>query len=86
MALSAAASTFPGLGGAAGDTHFVTPEIARPWQEVWSEDLVPYRELHAAMPIVMTNHAAYPRTPGKNMPASASPFLDHDCLAQAHRL
>jgi beta-N-acetylhexosaminidase len=65
---------FPGLGGAAGDTHFVTPEIARPWQEIWSEDLAPYRELHAAMPIVMTNHAAYPGTPGKNMPASASRF------------
>jgi beta-N-acetylhexosaminidase len=26
------------------------------------------------MPMVMMNHAAYPRTPGKNMPASASPF------------
>jgi beta-N-acetylhexosaminidase len=65
---------FPGLGGAAGDTHFVTPEIARPWQEVWSEDLMPYRALHADMPIVMTNHAAYPRTPGRNLPASASRF------------
>jgi beta-N-acetylhexosaminidase len=65
---------FPGLGGAAGDTHIVTPEIARPWQEVWNADLAPYRELHAAMPIIMTNHAAYPRTPGKNMPASASRF------------
>jgi beta-N-acetylhexosaminidase len=26
------------------------------------------------MPIIMTNHAAYPRTPGKNEPASASRF------------
>ncbi len=65
---------FPGLGGASGDTHFVTPEITRTWQEIWSEDLVPYRELHAAMPTVMTNHAAYPETPGKNIPASASHF------------
>ena len=65
---------FPGLGGADGDTHFVTPEIARTWQQVWNEDLAPYRELHAAMPIVMTNHAAYPKTPGKHMPASASRF------------
>ena len=65
---------FPGLGGAASDTHFVTPEIGRTWQQIWSEDLVPYRELHAAMPMVMMNHAAYPQTPGKNMPASASPF------------
>jgi beta-N-acetylhexosaminidase len=65
---------FPGLGGAASDTHFVTPEIRRTWQQVWEEDLAPYRELHQQMPIVMTNHAAYPHTPGKDMPASASRF------------
>jgi beta-N-acetylhexosaminidase len=65
---------FPGLGGAASDTHFDTPEIARTWESIWNEDLAPYRELHTAMPIVMTNHAAYPKTPGKNMPASASRF------------
>jgi beta-N-acetylhexosaminidase len=65
---------FPGLGGAASDTHFVTPEIHRTWQQVWIEDLAPYRELHRQMPIVMTNHAAYPGTPGKDMPASASRF------------
>jgi beta-N-acetylhexosaminidase len=65
---------FPGLGGAASDTHFETPEIHRTWKELWKEDLAPYRALHKEMPIVMTNHAAYPETPGKNMPASASPF------------
>jgi beta-N-acetylhexosaminidase len=65
---------FPGLGGAAGDTHFVTPEIERTWQQMWDEDVVPYRELHRAMPVIMMNHAAYPKTPGKNEPASASRF------------
>ncbi len=65
---------FPGLGGAAGDTHFVTPEIQRTQSQVWDEDLVPYRELHRSMPMIMMNHAAYPRTPGKNEPASASRF------------
>ena len=65
---------FPGLGGAASDTHFVTPEIHRTWQQLWDEDLAPYRELHQQMPIVMTNHAAYPASPGKEMPASASRF------------
>ncbi|MGA7341105.1 MAG: beta-N-acetylhexosaminidase [Terracidiphilus sp.] len=65
---------FPGLGGASGDTHFVTPEIGRTWRQIWNEDLVPYRELHAAMPMIMMNHAAYPATPGKNRPASASDF------------
>lgn len=65
---------FPGLGGAAGDTHFVTPEITRTWQQVWEEDLIPYRALHAAMPMIMMNHAAYPETPGGREPASASRF------------
>jgi beta-N-acetylhexosaminidase len=65
---------FPGLGGATGDTHFVTPEIGRNWRQIWNEDLAPYRELHRAMPMVMTNHAAYPATAGANRPASASAF------------
>lgn len=65
---------FPGLGGAASDTHFVTPEIHRTWDQLWNEDIVPYRELHRAMPIVMTNHAAFPQTAGGMVPASASPF------------
>ncbi len=65
---------FPGLGGASGDTHFVMPEIDRTWKQIWNEDLVPYRELHSEMPMIMMNHAAYPATPGKVRPASASAF------------
>jgi beta-N-acetylhexosaminidase len=65
---------FPGLGGASGDTHFVTPSIARTWEQIWNEDLVPYRELHPLMPMIMMNHAAYPATPGAERPASASEF------------
>ena len=65
---------FPGLGGAAGDTHFVTPEIQRSWNQLWNEDLVPYRDLHKAMPMIMINHAAYPQTRSSKEPASASRF------------
>jgi beta-N-acetylhexosaminidase len=65
---------FPGLGGASGDTHFVTPAIERTSQQIWNEDLVPYRVLHAQMPMIMMNHAAYPKTPGKDRPASASEY------------
>jgi beta-N-acetylhexosaminidase len=65
---------FPGLGNAAGDTHFVTPEIGRTFKEMWDEDLVPYRELHKQMPMIMTNHAAYPKTKSGNVPASATSF------------
>jgi len=65
---------FPGLGGGTLDTHVETPAIGRNWEEMWSEDLVPYRELRNDMPIVMMNHAAYPNTPGKELPASVSNF------------
>jgi beta-N-acetylhexosaminidase len=65
---------FPGLGGGKRDSHFETPEIRRGWRELWNEDLVPYRELRNELPMVMVNHAAYPDTPGKEKPASVSPF------------
>ena len=65
---------FPGLGGASGDTHFVTPAIERTEEQIWNEDLVPYRELHAEMPMIMMNHAAYPHTAGGHRPASASAY------------
>ncbi|HEX3890961.1 MAG TPA: beta-N-acetylhexosaminidase [Terracidiphilus sp.] len=65
---------FPGLGGGVVDSHFETPEIRRPWQSIWSDDLAPYRELRDELPTVMVNHAAYPETQSKNAPASASTF------------
>jgi beta-N-acetylhexosaminidase len=71
---------FPGLGSASGDTHFVTPEIRRTFKQIWDEDLVPYRELHKQMPMIMTNHAAYPETKSRNVPASASPFWNSTVL------
>jgi beta-N-acetylhexosaminidase len=71
---------FPGLGSASGDTHFVTPEIRRTFKQIWDEDLVPYRELHKQMPMIMTNHAAYPETKSRNVPASASPYWNSTVL------
>jgi beta-N-acetylhexosaminidase len=65
---------FPGLAGAASDTHFETPEIHRSGEQLWNEDLEPYRALRNEMPMVMMNHAAYPETPSKKVPASASYF------------
>ena len=65
---------FPGLGGASGDTHLLTPSIRRDFEQLWAEDIAPYRDLHRALPIVMINHAAYPKTRSGKTPASASPF------------
>ncbi len=65
---------FPGLGGSNLDSHAETPQIRRAWDDLWREDLTPYRALREAMPMVMVNHASYPDTPSKNLPATASPF------------
>lgn len=65
---------FPGLGGGARDSHQITPMIERPWRALWQEDLAPYRALSAELPMVMVSHAAYPVTPGRDRPASVSPF------------
>jgi beta-N-acetylhexosaminidase len=65
---------FPGLGGGALDSHHDTPAINRSYRELWSEDLVPYRELKRGLPMIMVSHAAYPNTSGRSLPATASPF------------
>lgn len=65
---------FPGLGAGHLDSHAETPQIRRKWEDLWREDLAPYRALRDEMPIVMVNHASYPLTPSKNLPATASPF------------
>jgi beta-N-acetylhexosaminidase len=65
---------FPGLGGGNLDSHAETPQIRRKWEDLWREDLAPYRALREEMPMVMVNHASYPLTPSKNLPATASPF------------
>jgi len=65
---------FPGLGGGTTDSHLETPEIARTSREIWLEDLEPYRTLRNELPMVMVNHAAYPKTPGGARPASVSPY------------
>jgi len=63
---------FPGLGGGTLDSHVETPAIHRTMRDLNREDLAPYRELRDELPMVMVNHAAYPNTPSKNTPASAS--------------
>jgi beta-N-acetylhexosaminidase len=65
---------FPGLGGGTLDSHHDTPAINRSYQDLWRDDLAPYRELRRQLPMIMVSHASYPDTPARNRPASASPF------------
>jgi beta-N-acetylhexosaminidase len=66
------AKHFPGLGGGTLDSHLATPRIGRSFREMWEQDLIPYRRLVAQLPMVMVSHAAYPKTVGKDTPASIS--------------
>jgi beta-N-acetylhexosaminidase len=68
------AKHFPGLGGGTRDSHLETPAILRNSDEIWREDLAPYRNLRDTLPMVMVNHAAYPATMGKSLPASVSHY------------
>ncbi len=68
---------FPGLGGGTLDSHQAMPEIDRGWQQLWEEDLLPYRKLRRRLPFVMVSHASYPRVKApkeKNGPASISKY------------
>ncbi|RRA49439.1 glycoside hydrolase family 3 N-terminal domain-containing protein [Acidipila sp. EB88] len=66
---------FPGLGGGTLDSHHATPHIHRTWQQLWDEDMLPYRELLRLLPIIMVSHASYPRiVQAGDEPASVSHF------------
>jgi beta-N-acetylhexosaminidase len=73
---------FPGLGGANLDTHKELPTIQRDWETMWSEDLLPYREMHKDVPFVMVAHATYPLAMKKDgsTPASLSKWWITDVL------
>jgi beta-N-acetylhexosaminidase len=64
---------FPGLGGGTVDSHIDLPRIERSADEMWREDLLPYRRLRDALPMVMVGHAHYPSLQGAEpRPASLS--------------
>ena len=51
---------FPGLGGGTLDSHLEMPRIGRSFDEMWDQDLRPYRDLAKLLPMVMVAHAWYP--------------------------
>ncbi len=71
---------FPGLGGGKLDSHAMMPEIDRGWEQLWKEDLLPFRKLQRKLPFVMVSHGAYPRVKQSSGPASLSKFWITDIL------
>jgi beta-N-acetylhexosaminidase len=76
---------FPGLGGGTLDSHHAMPSIGRTWNEIWEQDLEPYRALRAELPLVMVNHAAYPKIEPPARPASLSRFWIQEVLREKLR-
>lgn len=68
---------FPGLGGAAADSHSALPTIERPRDEILRSDIAPYTELfskiNARLNAVIIAHAHYPAFDGPApLPSSLS--------------
>jgi beta-N-acetylhexosaminidase len=63
---------FPGLGEGNLDSHHDLPVIDKTLKKMWTEDLVPYRTMHRALPLVMVSHAAFPAITKEKTPASLS--------------
>jgi len=64
---------FPGLGGAAQDSHEQLPTIRRGREQLLSEDILPYKKLQRRVPAVMVSHGHYPAFDGrKRLPATLS--------------
>jgi len=71
---------FPGLGSGQVDSHHATPTIAKPFDQLWQEDLLPYRRLTKLLPMVMVSHAAYSASTAE--PASISSYWIRKILLQ----
>jgi beta-N-acetylhexosaminidase len=64
---------FPGLGSGTRDTHLEMAAIPTPAEQLWERDMLPFRELHENLLLVMVGHAWYPALhPDAAEPCSAS--------------
>src|SRR5437773_4477433 len=67
-----AAKHFPGLGEANLDTHHELTSVNKSFNNLWAEDLVPYRVMRRELPMVLVGHANYPTVTHDGTPASLS--------------
>ncbi len=78
---------FPGLGSGSFDSHQTMPKISRTWEQMQS-DIAPYRALRSSLPLVMVNHAAYPKieNPTRQIESPARPAsLSHFWITEVLR-
>jgi beta-N-acetylhexosaminidase len=63
---------FPGLGSGRKDSHIGMPVLERAREELWQNDLLPFRTLRDDLPMIMVAHAWYPDVERALAPGSAS--------------
>jgi beta-N-acetylhexosaminidase len=71
---------FPGLGEGNLDSHHELPVIRKSFNQLWEEDLVPYRLMKRELPMVLVNHINYPDVTRDPLPASLSKYWITDVL------
>lgn len=75
------AKHFPGHGNADKDSHGALPIIKSSLDELWENDLVPYRFLvKEGVPAIMSGHLAFPEITGDETPSSLSAFFQTELL------
>ena len=74
---SAAASTIPGLAVPPSTAITLFRRSPRAWKRLWSEDLIPYREMRREFPLVMVAHVSYPNDHRRQHPSVAIEKVDH---------
>jgi beta-N-acetylhexosaminidase len=71
---------FPGLGEGNLDSHHELPVIRKSFNQLWEEDLVPYRMMKRELPMVLVNHVNYSDVTRDSLPASLSKYWITDVL------
>ena len=77
----ATAKHFPGHGRADVDSHGALPLIDASFQDLWENDLLPYRFLvREEVPAIMVGHLGFPEITGGDEPATLSSFFQTEIL------
>ena len=78
--LIATAKHFPGRGDSVADAHYDIPRIEKTWEQLWAEDLLPYRQLiPRGLPAIMLAHTIYPAYDSQNI-ATISRIIIQDLI------
>lgn len=77
----ATAKHFPGHGDARVDSHGDMPRIEKTFDELWENDLLPFRHLiREGVPSVMSGHLSFPLITDTPLPATISRFFQTEVL------